>query len=260
MRVTASILFLLTATAALALDPRAALLLDDMPSADGLIAEYQVFDNADDSCCAAHATLGNGAAAHSRRLWFDGADDYARTASNDAVNATTELTVMAWIYPTNYAGKTVSGDGQAVASRYDTAGTRRSWELSISIIASPSFYAGSLVVQFGDSVGNYSGRAGLRTGEAYPTLFPGIVANDTWHHVAFTFDAGVVRLYHNGVEFNPILWNTIPTALYTSTLPLTIGNVHGNEHGFLGGIGPVKIYRRVAKDEITRDFLRGPPQ
>lgn len=259
MRIAASILFLLTATAALALDQRAAMLLDELPSADGLLADYQVFDNADDSARLNHAALGNGAAAYSRRLWFDGADDYARTASNEAVNATTELTVMAWIYPTNYAGKTASGNGQTVVSRYDTAGTRRSWELAISLIASP-LNVGSLVVQFGSGVGVYSGRVGLRPGLAYPTHFPGVAANDTWHHVAFTFDDGVVRLFHNGVEYEPEPYGTIPTTLYTSTLPLTLGNNHNNEHGFIGGIGPVKIYNRVATDEIMRDFLRGPPQ
>lgn len=259
MRVAASILFLLTATAALALDQRAALLLDDLPSADGILAEYQIFDNADDSARLNHAALGNGASAHSRRLWFDSADDYARTASNEAVNATTELTVMAWIYPTNYAGKTAGGNGQAVASRYDTAGGGRSWELAISIVASP-LIAGSLVVQFGDSVGGYSGRVGIRPGVTYPPHFPGVAKNDTWHHVGFTFDNGVVRLYHNGVEYEPTSYGTIPGTLYTSSLPLTIGNVHNNEHGFHGGIGPVKMYNRVATDEIARDYLGGPPQ
>lgn len=261
MRVAASILFLLTSTAALALDPRAALLLADMPSADGLMAEYQVFDNADDTCCAAHATLGNGATAHSRRLWFDGADDYAMTSSNEALNAVSQLTVMAWIYPTNYAGKTASGSGQAVASRYDTAGNNRSWELAVSLIASP-FQAGSVAVQFGSpSTGIYSGRVGILPGTTYSGKhFPGILYNDTWYHVAFTFKSGTVLIYVNGVEYAPENFGTIPTGLRTSSLPLTIGNTHGNEHGFLGGIGTVKIYRRVAKDEITRDFLRGPPQ
>jgi hypothetical protein len=261
MRVAASILFLLTATAALALDPRAALLLDGMPSADGLMAEYQVFDNADDTCCAAHATLGNGATAHSRRLWFDGADDYARTASNDALNVTTKLTVMAWIYPTNITGKTTGGSGQAVASRYDTAGNNRSWELAVSLIATP-FIAGGVAVQFGSpSTGLYTGRVGIRPGLTYSDKrFPGILNNDTWYHVAFTYDSGTVLIYVNGVEYAPEGYGTIPTGLRTSSLPLTIGNVHGNEHGFIGGIGPVKIYRRVATDEIMRDFLRGPPQ
>lgn len=259
MRVTASIFYLLTASAALALDQRAALLLDDLPSADGILAEYQIFDNADDTARLNHAALGNGASAHSRRLWFDGADDYARTASNEALNATTELTVMAWIYPTNYARKTWSSPGQAVASRYDTVGTNRSWELVVSLL-DPPFSSGSLVAQFGNEVGAFSGRAGIRPGLSYPTLFPGVVANYTWHHVAFTFDAGTVRLYHNGVEFNPELYGTIPTTLYASALPLTVGNLHGLEQGFAGGIGPVKIYRHVATDEIMRDFMRGPPQ
>lgn len=260
MRVAASILFLLTATAALALDQRAALLLDELPSADGLLAEYQVFDNADDSARLNHATLGNGAAAYSRRLWFDGVDDYARTTSNETLNATSQITVMAWIYPTNYAGKPASGNGQAVASRYDTVGNMRSWELAISLIATPFPASGSLVVQFGDSVGGYSGRVGMSPGSSYPTRFPGVAKNDTWHHVAFTFDQGTVRLYHNDVEYEPQFSGTIPGTLYTSPTPLTVGNVHNNEHGFIGGIGPVKIYNRVATDEIMRDFLRGPPQ
>lgn len=259
MRVAASILFLLTATAALALDQRAAILLDDLPSADGLLAEYQVFDNADDSARLNHATLGNGAAAYSRRLWFDGVDDYARTTSNEALNATSQITVIAWIYPTNYAGKAYGANGQAVVSRYDTVGTRRSWELMISING-PPLRSGSLAVQFGDSVGGYSGRVGLRPGAVYPPLFPGVAANDTWHHVAFTFDNGVVRLFYNGVEYEPEVFGTIPGTLYTSSLPLTVGNVHNNEHGFIGGIGPVKIYNRVATDEIARDYLGGPPQ
>lgn len=261
MRVAASILFLLTASAALALDQRAALLLDDLPSADGLMAEYQVFDNADDTCCAAHATLGNGATAHSRRLWFDGANDYARTSSNDALNATTELTAMAWIFPTNISGKLSGAFGQAVASRYDTAGTNRSWELVISLNG-PPLYNKSVAVQFGEeSTGLYSGRVGIRPGLSYSgQLFPGVMNNYTWYHVAFTFDAGTVLIYVNGVEYAPEVFGTIPTGLRTSSLPLTVGNVHGLEHGFLGGIGPVKIYRRVATDEIMRDFLRGPPQ
>jgi hypothetical protein len=262
MRRVLAILAMLTATAALALDPRAALLLADMPSADGLMAEYQVFDNADDSALLNHATLCNGATAHSRRLWFDGVNDYARTASNEAVNATTELTVMAWIFPTNLHNKRTGGDGQAVASRYDNAGNNRSWELLVSIKKSHPFQSGSVVVQFGEPyTGTYSGRAILCPGITYSgKLFPGVMNNDTWYHVAFTFESGTVLIYVNGVEYAPEVVRTIPTGLRTSSLPLTVGHSYRLEPGFLGGIGPVKIYRRVAKDEIMRDFLRGPPQ
>lgn len=252
--------FLAATCAGYAADPRAAMLLDELPSADGLLAEYQVFDNADDSARLNHATLGNGASAHSRRLWFDGADDYARTASNEAVNATTELTVMAWIYPINYAARTAAGSAQAVVSKYDPVGNMRSWELVISMVASP-LTVGSLAVQFGSDVGAYSGRVGIIPGDTYSgVLFPGVSKNYTWHHVAFTFDGGVVRLYHNGVEYVPESFVTIPSTLYTSSLPLIIGNDHSNKAGFIGGIGPVKIYNRVATDEIARDYLGGPPQ
>lgn len=258
MRRVAVIALLAATCGALAADQRAALLLDELPSADGLLADYQVFDNADDSARLNHAALGNGAAAYSRRLWFDSADEYARTASNEAVNATTELTVMAWIYPTNYAGKIWYG--QAVVSKYDTVGNVRSWELAISIIDTP-LNVGSLAAQFGNSAGIYSGRVGIRPGFTYSGVhFPGVEKNHTWHHVAFTFDQGTVLLFHNGVEYEPESFGTIPGTLYTSSLPLTIGNAHNNEHGFIGGIGPVKIYNRVATDEIARDYLGGPPQ
>ena len=98
MRVAASILFLLTVSAALALDQRAALLLDDLPSADGILAEYQIFDNADDSARLNHAALGNGASAHSRRLWFDGADDYVAVAQSVPAITGAPFTVTAVVW------------------------------------------------------------------------------------------------------------------------------------------------------------------
>lgn len=242
------------------LDPPAGQNYMLLPSADGLLADFQVFGNADDSSQSNHASLEGGAYVSERRMWFDGTNAVARTASNGIVNATMSLTVMAWIYPTDYSAKTAAASGQAVVSKYDTVGNMRSWELAISIIAAP-LSVGSITVQFGSPVGVYSGRAALRQGYTYSGyVFPGITNNFTWHHLAFTFDQGTVRIFVNGIEYEPEYYGTIPTTLYTSTLPLTVGNNHNYEHGFIGGIGQVRIYGRVAVNDIYKDFWKGPPQ
>ena len=81
---------------------------------------------------------------------------------------------------------------------------------------------------------------------------PGVIALNTWTHLAATYGAGTLTLFVNGV---PVATRALPGSLTTSNGALRIGgNTIWGEY-FQGSIDEVRIYGRVlAQAEIQADM------
>jgi hypothetical protein len=81
---------------------------------------------------------------------------------------------------------------------------------------------------------------------------PGLLALNTWTHLAATYDGVNVRIFVNGVEAGV---TPVTGSMLTSNLPLRIGgNAVWGEY-FQGVIDEVRIYNRaLSTDEISTDI------
>jgi hypothetical protein len=136
-----------------------------------------------------------------RCVRFDGNNDFA-TRSRVTSGTITQLTVCGWY-------KTSTGS-RALAAEYATGGNF-SWLLY--------HFGGQIWLNLsgnGTSVGFYNSNAGTYT-------------NGSWRHVAFTFNAGLVVLYVDGVAVAGTA-DAIPPSLFNTTAAFNLG---GNIAGVL---------------------------
>ena len=86
------------------------------------------------------------------------------------------------------------------------------------------------------------------------------LANNTWTHLAMTYDGAALRLYVNGVQ---VASKAQTGPLATSATPLTIGGDPIDGQYFKGRIDEVRVYRAaLSQAEIQADMaapLGGPP-
>lgn len=128
-------------------------------------------------------------------LAFDGNGDYLGYASSTDFDLPADFTIEFWVYR---AGSSVQTQGLAVRRRLDTAGTG-AW--GIGIDPSNNMYWGKLE----------SPTYGLTIGSS-------VLA--TWQHVAVCREAGMVRVYLDGV----LTARQRDTTNYTSSFDLFLGS------------------------------------
>ncbi|HEY7377318.1 MAG TPA: LamG-like jellyroll fold domain-containing protein, partial [Steroidobacteraceae bacterium] len=159
-------------------------------------------------------------------LQFDGVDDRVTIASSASLNATTAVTLEAWVYPTaNQSG----------------------WRNIVQHEVDAYFlYAGS-------SQGTLRPAGGATVGGT----IDGVIASsslplNTWTHLALTFNGSIYRFYVNGTQ--------IGTKSRTGTMPsnsnsTSIGGDSAYGDYFQGRIDDVRIYNRALSDaEIQTDM------
>ena len=100
------------------------------------------------------------------------------------------------------------------------------------------------------------------TGATSKTYDSSITAFDsTWHHVAFTWDAGTLELYVDGVKDTSVTKtaDNAVTSIRTTTAALTIGNGTNNFY-FDGNIDEVAVWNTTLTDaQITAIYNSGTP-
>ena len=121
------------------------------------------------------------------RFWgldFDGTDDFVEISPFEPCGESrTRLTVAAWVYSV-----AEEMNGRAVVAQYGDGTNLRRWLIGSSYVATDRLR----VILSKD--GTYSGT----TAKDYEGSLQAF--GDRWHHVAFTWNAGVLRLYVDGVE------------------------------------------------------------
>lgn len=159
-------------------------------------------------------------------LQFNGSNAYVNCGSGATLNLTTAVTVAGWFKHSStggggYSGVDKPGAYRLVAVESGTASSH--WQFFLTDTAGVAHYAQSTA--------------------AY--------ANDTWQHVAGTFDGSQLALYVNGTSVATTTWSG--TAKTTANV-LQIGRRESTSY-FSGVIDSVKIYNRaLTATEVAGEF------
>jgi hypothetical protein len=171
-------------------------------------------------------------------LKFNGVNDYVNAGNIPVSNS---MSTFAWMK----AGAKAS---QAIIGKYDSGLNARSW-----YVLSDNGAGSKLSVVLSDDGSFDASHRKNYVGSL--TAFDG-----SWHHVGFTFNAGVLNLYVDGVlDTNPTkTYDAAITSIYSSTTPVTVGAVlsSGAPANFLNGsIDEVRIWNRaLSASEIRQQY------
>lgn len=179
------------------------------------------------------------------RCWlFDGVNDYARRVSRITSGSPTQLTAACWVkFPPEGSTLRVFG------GEYTTVPfTSRSWLFGDVDLAGLGTN-GKLTVWLSSDNGTvnfkaYSGATSIDT--------------NTWTHVAFTFNAGVLKLYVNGAEevTTKHIDGPVPS-LFNSTTQFSIGAINaGANFWFNSLLRDFRVYT-TAKSAAEIVAIRG---
>ncbi|MEO1096707.1 MAG: LamG-like jellyroll fold domain-containing protein, partial [Bacteroidota bacterium] len=173
---------------------------------------------------------------------FDGVDDEITILSQPALNMTQALSVSVWVKAIPHS----TGDNAGIViAKHDGSGNERSWSIGTNAVGS----------SIGSRMQVTVSANGTNQSNAFKTYYTSIdVFDNTWHHVAFTFDAGTLKLFVDGSEdTNAVKYidGNIST-LHTSTTSVTVGHhyMSGVPSKFLeGDIDDVQIYAQSLDEQ-----------
>jgi hypothetical protein len=93
---------------------------------------------------------------------------------------------------------------------------------------------------------------------------PAVVLDDTWHHVAFTYDGsylgGGVRIYVDGVEATgETAVDSLFSSIYAEDVELNLGSrQNGTFHNFIGRLASVSVWNvALSPENVAHVYLNG---
>ena len=165
-------------------------------------------------------------------LEFNGTDDVIVVTDSTTLDFSTALSVFAWIKPSSL------GNADGIVTKYLSVGDKREWAFTPIGVSGSS---GKLVVTLG-----VSGGSATTTKQTTDDL---VVANGTWSHVGFTYNAGVVKIYVDGVVVDSTKIGTHITSINNEAVDLEIGRFNNGTY-FDGIIDDVRIYDKVLTTSV----------
>ena len=186
-------------------------------------------------------TLTNGPtfdSANKGSISFDGSDDYVITS---APKPATNMSISAWVYPTNVT----SSWQKILIFPYGNS----SW--------TAPFYSYQMVlyqnrIGVGFNVNNIYQTGHLQNG--YETA-----SNNTWYHITGTFDSGVIKLYINSVlkGTKDISGNGTSIVYQSARTDAVLGTdaEYFIFESFTGDVGGISIYNKtLTADEVRQNY------
>jgi hypothetical protein len=162
-----------------------------------------------------------------RALKFDGSDDVVNCGNSTTFDATTNVTVMAWV---NKAADT-SDTTKPIIQKGDS--TSKSYQLLLDFLS-----GNATVFRFWSGTTQH-----FAVGNATQV--------NKWLHITGTYDNAAVRLYEDGEEVKKT--PSAETPINVVTDDVTIGGV--GSKSFNGTIDDAKIYNRtLTPNEIKRQY------
>src|SRR3989344_1309312 len=163
-------------------------------------------------------------------LRFDGVNDSVNAGTGASLNITGQMTIAAWIYPTNFSS------GGARGRIVDKGST--------------------LFICDNSNVAN--GLSFSTDGANVAVSAANIVVQNKWQHVLVTYGgAGTAPAFYVDGVFKGISVTT-PSAPVGNSNPYYIGNSAANTRQFTGSIDDLRVYNRILSiDEIRRLYLMG---
>jgi hypothetical protein len=188
-------------------------------------------------------TLGSGSSAPSwttsglqnKALSFNGTNQYVSIADNSALDITPNITLSAWVYPTNLTGY------RTILSKRDISGTEGNYSIRTSGDELEFYYASG-------------------SWQVYATSSANLAIN-RWYYVAATYDGSTIKIYLNGKLLNgSCIAGTCNVSLPSNdNNNLAIGRAGDNPtEYFQGTIDEIRIYdQALSATEIKVDYNQG---
>ncbi len=170
---------------------------------------------------------------------FDGLDDYVEVLDDPTLDITDGITLEAWIK----ADSTQTGRASGIITKDDLS-DGRSYNLHLSSASSPAPWALRMRLLTLSDNGIIDGTTDLR--------------DNTWHHVAGTWNGSIMNLYVDGILQNS---RSSAGSISITSTPLIIGDFGTSlnvQYGFSGLIDEVEIFNRaLSQSEIQAIYLAG---
>ena len=174
-------------------------------------------------------------------LSFNGTSAYVDLASATSLAPDSQVTVEAWINPTQFAASSYQN---TIVGKDDWAGTAGEAGFVLRC-------GGNGILSFAIAGNNYAGVAQSWKECTSPAA---TLSLNTWTHVAGTFNGSKVRCFVNGVEVGSILFTGLIRA--ANAYPLNIGKMGAPSQSryFKGGIDEVRVWKRAL---TTTELIAG---
>ena len=174
-----------------------------------------------------------------RAMTFNGSSDNVRISDSASMSSVSAMSVFTWV-------KGVAQSSKMIITHYDTGPSQRAFRLA-SFHSSP--YDKMRLIISDDGTFDSGHR------KDYSSSI--IVFDNTWHQVGFTFDAGSLKMYIDGIEDTNTTkaYDDAITTIHDSTADVMVGCFLFNDApaDFFGGsIADVRMYNRaLSESEIT---------
>ncbi len=193
---------------------------DRVDTQSGLVAAWSFNEGtgteADDRSSNSHVATLQGAGwspgKYGSGVAFDGIDDYVSVADAEALDLTSALTVLAWVYPD------VSNDPRTLLRKEASGGLAYSLSLT-------SDSKVRLQINIGGTVSSVTGST--------------VVLDEEWTHVGGTYDGSQIKVWVNGSVDGTA---SLSGSVVTTDQPLHIGSDAVSQQWFGGKIDEVRLY------------------
>lgn len=163
-----------------------------------------------------------------RKYLLNGSNEYASKATRVTSGAISAMAFSAWVKTTDTQG--------GFATEYDSPTNNKMW------FAGTATTAGYAVTdKFSVWISADGGATNMKAYSSATTITDG-----AWHHVAFVFDSGTLKLFVDGVEETPTKNKdvSVPT-IYNATTNLVLGSTFFN---LAGSLADVRIWQGTIPD------------
>jgi len=171
-----------------------------------------------------------------RCLEFDGSGDYIRITYNDILNITTKGSIFIWV-------KGNSQSNRGIFAHYDMAASQRSWLMRADDL--------NFSMYLSNNGSSYSTR----------TVIDKKVFDNNWHLIGFTFNAGILKMYIDGIMSNYTENGTLGSSLFKSLSDITIGCRLDNNSlnsPFTGRVDEGRIYNAaLSSSQVKQNYIAG---
>jgi len=166
-------------------------------------------------------------------------DDYLTIPDSSSLDITSQGTISAWVKFNAFSA------AQTIISKWNTT-NQYSYNFLIDNANTIRFVA--------EDDGNVLGGGTCHISTSAAALSAG-----TWYHLTATFNAGVVKIYKNGVELSTAATAACPTSIYAGTASAAVGATLDGPTNYMNGyIDELKVYSSaLTLDQIYTEYNHG---
>ena len=216
----------------------------DLPAAPvpaGIVSWYRAEGDASDFVGGNHGTLMNGATFTAGKVGqaflFDGNDDFVSILDDPSLEPGSNFTIEAWVNPSS------SGHGRPIAEKRTGNGNAYTFETTHAP------YGPNDGLQFVVYIGGVQ--------QNFLQTPAGVMQNNTWQHVAATYNGTTLRIFVNGVQQAE---STVSGAIDDVSAPTVIGLNSVAAFAWQGAIDELSLYNRALSQKDLQSIVNADSQ